>query len=166
MKSLASCKTMLLGGAAFLALSLPAGAQTIDTFPQWNGSTFISSWGITNTATYGQTFTPNGAQTTLSGFTIAAGFGGAAVPYQAYVYAWDSVNNRITGAALYTSAVGTTTAGAGYTNYSFNTGPITLTPGQQYVVFLSTSGLQAGQPAASYRWGALTNNTGVPGGQF
>jgi len=61
---------MLLGGVAFLALSVPASAQIIDTTPQWNGTSFISSWGIPNTATYGQTITPTAGQTRLSSFTF------------------------------------------------------------------------------------------------
>lgn len=166
MERIARCKAMFLGSAAVLALSVPAGAQTIDTIPQWNGTSFISSWGITNTATYGQTFTPNGVQTTLNGFTVKVGYGTADAPYQAYVYAWDGGNSRLTGGALFTSAPGVATQGAGFTSYSFNTGPVALTPGQQYVVFLSTSGLQAAQPNSAFRWGALTNDAAIPGGRF
>jgi hypothetical protein len=55
---------------AFLALGTSANAQNIDTLSQWNGTTFISSWGVPNTATYGQTFTPTNNQTRLSGFTF------------------------------------------------------------------------------------------------
>jgi hypothetical protein len=64
-------KSMLLGGVAFLALSASANAQSIiNTIPQWDGNQFISSWGGTNTATYGQTITPTVGQTRLSSFTF------------------------------------------------------------------------------------------------
>jgi uncharacterized protein with beta-barrel porin domain len=156
----------LLGGAALLALSVPASAQTIDTHPQWNGTQFIDYWGITDTATYGQTFTPTSAQTTLKGFTFELKLtSGSAVPYTAQVFAWDSVHQRITGAALFSSGPFVAPAGAAYTPASINTGSVTLTAGQQYVLFLTTSGQQAGQPVGGYRWGAVAN-TAIPTGNF
>ena len=49
-------KSILLGGVAFLALSASANAQgIINTIPLWDGTQSIQSWGVTNTATYGQT---------------------------------------------------------------------------------------------------------------
>ena len=66
----AKIRSGLLGGVAFLALSVPASAQIIDTTPQWNGTQFISSWGVPNTATYGQTITSTATQTRLSSFTF------------------------------------------------------------------------------------------------
>ena len=94
------------------------------------------------------------------------GFGSAATQAQAFVYQWNSATNRIVGPALFTSGTFNFSAGAGYTAATFNTGTITLTPGQQYVLFLSTSNLQGGAPNSAYRWGALTNNTAIPNGQF
>src|SRR2546423_7731695 len=149
----------LLGGAALLALSVPASAQNIDTFSQWNGSSFISSYGVPNTATYGQTFTPTGSQTRLNGFTVEVGFASAGIASQAFVYQWDSVNSRIIGPALFSSGTINVAAGAGFTAVSVNTSGVTLTPGQQYVVFLSTSNLQGGAPNSSSRWGALPTNS-------
>jgi uncharacterized protein with beta-barrel porin domain len=158
----------LLAGAALLALSVPASAQTINTVPQWNGTSFISSWGVPNTATYGQTFTPNSAQTTLSGFTMYLNQSSGTAPnYQAFVYAWDSVNSRISGPALFTSAplVAPTTGVGVFAPVAINTGSVTLTPGQQYVLFLTTSS-QVNGANGVYRYGALTNNTAIPNGQF
>ena len=156
-------RQQLLCGAALLALSVPASAQTIDTIPQWNGTSFISSWGVPNTATYGQTFTSTATQTRLNGFTVEIGFGSAATQYQAFVYQFAS--NHLVGPALYTSGVFTAAAGAGFTATSFNTGSVVLTPGQQYVVVLSTTNQQP-QANSSFRWGALTNNAAIPNGQF
>jgi uncharacterized protein with beta-barrel porin domain len=155
-----------LCGAALLALSVPASAENIDTIPQWNGTSFISSWGVPNTATYGQTFIPTVSQTRLSSFTFeVAQTSGTAPQYQAFVYQWDPVNRRLTGSALYTSAVVTAPTGAAFTPVTFNAGNVTLTAGQQYVLLLSTSNQQP-QANGSYKWGALTNNTAVPSGQF
>ena len=159
-------RQQLLCGAALLALSVPASAQAIDTIPLWNGTSFISSWGVTNTATYGQTFTATASQTRLSSFTFELSQqSGTAPQYQAFVYRFDSATNRIVGPALYTSGVVTAPTGAAFTPVTFNTGNITLTAGQQYVLMLSTSNQQP-QANASYRWGALTNNAAVPNGQF
>jgi uncharacterized protein with beta-barrel porin domain len=159
-------RQQLLCGAALLALSVPAMADNIDTTPQWDGSNFISSWGVTNTATYGQTITPTTGQRILTGFTFElARTSGTASQYQAFVYQWDSANNRITGTALFSSAVFTAPAATTFTAVTINTGSIVLTPGQQYVLFLSTSNQQP-QASASYKYGSLTNNTTYAGGQF
>src|SRR5450432_687504 len=159
-------RQQLLCGAALLALSVPAMADNIDTTPQWNGSSFISSWGVTNTATYGQTITPTTGQRILTGFTFElAQTPGTAPQFQAFVYQWDSVNNRITGTALFSSAVFTAPAATTFTPVTINTGSIALTPGQQYVLFLSTSNQQP-QANAGYKYGSLTNNTTYAGGQF
>src|ERR1700754_361025 len=156
----------LLGGVALLALGVPASAQNIDTNPAWNGSQFISSWGVPNTATYGQTITPTSGQTRLSGFSfqLQQNSGATAPQYQAFVYAWDATNQRITGSSLFTSAVFTAPTGAAFTPVSINTGTIVLTPGQQYVLFLTTS-TRTGQSEAAYRWGSVSD-TAYAGGRF
>src|SRR5215470_9122970 len=113
MKSLANKKTWLLGGAAFLALSVPASAQNINTIPNWNGTSFISSWGSTNTATYGQTITATAGMNKLTSFTFElAQQAGTPPNYQAFVYAWDGT--KITGPALFAGpgSVAPTTANA------------------------------------------------------
>ena len=132
---------MLLGGVAFLALSASASAQgVIDTIPLWDGTQSIQSWGVTNTATYGQTITPTAGQTRLSSFTFQLGqTSGTAPQYQAFVFQWDATNQRITGSALFSSSVFTAPSGAAFTPVTINTGSVVLTPGQQYVLFLSTS---------------------------
>ena len=118
----------LLGGAALLALSVPASAQNIDTHPEWNGVQSIQSWGVTNTATYGQTITPTAQQTRLGSFTFdLAKTSGTASQYQAFVYQWDSVNQRITGTALFSSGVLTAPTGTGFSPVTINTGSVILT---------------------------------------
>ncbi len=133
----------------------------------WNGTTFISAWGVPNTATYGQTITPTAGQTVLSSFTFdLRQASGTAPQFQAFVYQWDPVNNRITGASLFTSTVFTApTTGAAFAPVTINTGSVVLSPGRQYVMFLSTSTV-GGQPNSSYRYGSIGNNTAYAGGQF
>ena len=122
----------LLGSAALLALSVPAGAQTIDTIPQWNGTSSIASWGapksgVARLSVPRQTFTPAGTQQTrLSSFTMELSqTTGTAPQYQAFVYQF--ANNRITGPALFTSGVFTAPTGAAFTPVTINTGSVALT---------------------------------------
>lgn len=159
-------RTQLLCGAALLALSTPASAQIIDTHPEWNGITSIQSWGVTDTATYGQTITPTASQTRLNAFTFdLARTGGTAPQYQAFVYEFNSTTNRIVGPALFASGVLTAPAGTGFTPVTINTGNVTLAAGKQYVLFLSTSNQQP-QANSSYKYGQVGNNTAYAGGQF
>ena len=155
----------LLSGAALLTTTLasPSHAFDIDTTGAWNGSTYISSWGVPNTATYGQTITADTLHANLQNITFYLGYGGGTPQYQAYVYQWNGT--RITGPALYTSGILTAPAGNIYTPVTISTGGIALTPGQQYVVFFSTSTVDPNVSSA-YRWGALTSNTTYSGGQF
>ncbi|MFB6448920.1 autotransporter outer membrane beta-barrel domain-containing protein [Bradyrhizobium tunisiense] len=165
MKSFVTRKALWLGSAALLALGTSAQAQNIDTMSQWDGTQFISSWGVPNTATYGQTFTPTGAQSRLSGFTFQLyQTSGTAPQYQAFVYAFDPGTQRITGSALFSSGIFTAPSGASFQTVSINTGSVVLSPGQQYVLFLTTSTV-TGQANGSYRWGSVAN-TAIPNGQF
>jgi autotransporter-associated beta strand protein len=156
------------GASGFsLLLAAPAMAQNISTMGSWNGSTFISAWGEPNTATYGQTITATAGQRTLRNFTFQLNQSSGTPPnYTAYVYAWDSVNSRITGSPLFQSESRTApTTGAGiYQTVSFDT-VAALTAGQQYVLLLTTSA-DGVQPEASYRYGSVGSNTAYTGGQF
>jgi hypothetical protein len=59
----------------------------------------------------------------------------------------------------------TAPGGSAFVPATINTGGVRLTPGTQYVLFFTTSSVVQGG-SSSYRYGALTNNTAVPGGQF
>lgn len=157
----------LFGAGSALAtilLSAPAGAQNIDTTPFWNGTTFISSFGRPNTATYGQTITADSSSRRLTSFTFnVSRQSGADIPFQAYVYAWDSVNRRATGSALFESPVMTVT-GTGYAAYKVSTGLLSLTPGHQYVLLFTTTNIPGASGSA--RYGSVGTNTQYAGGQF
>ena len=148
---------------SLLALfAAPAMAQ-IDTFPAWNGTSFISSFGVTNTATYGQTITVPSGASPLQSFSFQIGNCTANVTARGEVYAWDG--SKATGAALYESAPITVNSSAAFQVVTFTPGGLSLAAGQ-YVLFATTSRDQSGAPASACRWGALTNNTTIPGGQF
>lgn len=162
-------KAVLLATASSVALSSVAIAEDINTMPFWNGTTFISSWGVPNTATYGQTITPNNTQRNLRSFTFNLALqSGVAPQFQAFVYAWDGT--RALGPALFSSAIMTAPTTATPSTYSMvtistGTSGVVLVPGTQYVLFLTTSTV-SGQANGTYRYGALTNNTTYPGGEF
>lgn len=123
-----TARACLMAGVslATIAFGSSAMAQTIDTVSSWNGTTFISQWGVPNTATYGQTITGTNLNSKLNSFTFQlAQEAGTPPNYQAFVYQWDSANRRITGPALFTSApsVAPTTANANtYAPVTFATG--------------------------------------------
>lgn len=154
--------------AAFsLALALTAGqaqAQSIDTTGAWDGSQFISSFGLPNTATYGQTITaPAGQPAVLQAFDVRINSQSVALPFKFYVYEWDAVNNRATGPALYTSASETTQAVSQFQTYGVSGLNVSLVAGKQYVLFASVS--ETPGPNAATRWAAVTN-TAYAGGNF
>ncbi|MDB5601590.1 MAG: autotransporter outer rane beta-barrel protein [Xanthobacteraceae bacterium] len=150
---------------AVLLISVPASAQTIDTTTTWNGTQSISPWGATDTATYGQTITATATRSALHGFTFELHQTTApAAQFQAFVYHWNTGTSRIDGPALYTSGVMVAPSGAGFTPVSIATGTVALTPGQQYVLFLTTSTVvQADGPR--YQFGAVPGAS-YTGGQF
>jgi hypothetical protein len=150
---------LLVVAAPCLATSL------INTVPQWDGSSFISTFGVPNTQTYGQTITVPVGETSLTGFRFLINVtAGGPLDAQAFVSAWDTVNNRLTGPLLYSSPP-VSLSGAAFNAYTFNIpGGAPVTPGGVYVIFMSLS--NGSQVAGQSRWGALTINTAVPGGQF
>lgn len=146
----------LLGGIAATALlTTPAIAQTIDTTTSWNGSDSNAPWGVPDSATYGQTITPTAQQTFLTSFTFELRqVAGGDVQYQAFVYQWDSANRQITGPALFSSPVLTAPVAAGFVPVTIDTGSVQLLPGQQYVLFFTTSTV-SGQSDGVYAFGAV-----------
>jgi uncharacterized protein with beta-barrel porin domain len=164
-------RARLMAGVSLAAVGLgsPAVAQNIDTISQWNGTSFISSWGATNTATYGQTITATNLQSKLTSFTFELTQSGPPPNYQAFVYQWDPTNRHITGPALFTSGplVAPTTPNINtYVPVTINTGAVQLVAGQQYVLFFTTSSQTNPITGSAYRYGALTNDTAYGGGRF
>lgn len=156
----ASLKTSLMAAATLLATA--AGATTsIDTTPFWNGSSNASYFGEPDTATYGQTITTDAAGGVLQSFTFY--LSPLNLDFRAFVYEWDGI--KAVGPALYGSAVTNIGDGfAGFQAVTFNTGAVALGANKAYVLFFSTSGVQA-EKFNTNTWGALTTNA-YAGGEF
>ncbi len=155
-------KCLLFSLTVIVVFAVPAHAQAINTITGWNGTSFISSFGVPNTATYGQTITVAAGATPLNSFSVEIGSCGANVTLRASVYAWDG--SKATGASLFTSPAMTITNSSAYQLVTFSTGGISL-PAGMYVLFASTSQDQTGAPSSACRWGSVVN-TAYAGGQF
>lgn len=158
--------TKLAFGSLFFVVASQAFASVaINTIPQWDGNSAINSFGVPNTETYGQTVTVPAGETSMTSFRFMISVtSGGPIQAQAFVYAWDTVNSHTTGAALFQSST-VTISDPTFQPYTFTIpGGAPVTAGQVYVIFLTTS--QSAQVNSSSRWGALTYNAAVPGGQF
>jgi uncharacterized protein with beta-barrel porin domain len=129
---------------------------------------FDQRWGLPDTATYGETITATASDTRLSSFTfyLDGGSTTAAPQFQAFVYQWNAATKEIAGPALYASPVMTAPLGNAFSPVTIPTKGVKLTPGQQYVLFFTTSSVSQPATSSSYRYGALPNTTAYPGGQF
>ena len=162
-RSGAHWKSAVLLFCLMMGIAATAQAQNgIDTIGSWNGSSFISSFGVTDTATYGQVISVPSGASPMTSFSFEIGNCGNNVTMRGEVYAWNGT--MATGSALYESAPFTLTSSAAFQLVTFNTGSLSLAPGN-YVIFASTSKDQTGAPSSACRWGALTNDTtyGVTG---
>jgi len=146
-----------------LCLAAPASA-VINTYPSWNGFSFIGPFGVVDAATYGQIITvgPGLFGPSLTSFSFSIGQCSAAVNFRGHVYAWNGT--MATGPSLFDSGVQTVPADGVFHYVNFNTGALLLTPGQ-YVLFASTSQDQPA-PASQCVWGRMANDTAYPGGTF
>ena len=135
---------MVLG----LFVSSAANATVISA----GGGSFVQSFGkgsgTDDTQTYGQSITVP-TDNVLDSFSFWLGKTSTTFPaptnpslsFMAYVYEWNGT--MATGSALYTSGVYTHNAApdSPFIEYTFNTGGLSLTTGDTYALFLSTSGL-------------------------
>jgi hypothetical protein len=133
--ALAALTVAVSGTSAF-------AATTIDTTPQ--ATSTLGVFGIVNTATFGQTVTVPAGETTLDSFSFVFKTVPSTVAFRGEVYAWDAVNLHATGPALFESAAVSTTGATQQTVTFPIPGGVTVTPGAQYVIFVSTSRDQAG----------------------
>ncbi len=130
----------LLANALFWAA---CGSTTnVSTTSSWDGHYGIGSFGEPDTATYGQTFVAPVNTPTLTSFTLSLTNITGLVTFRFYVMAWDGA--KATGPILFQSPVTTAIATNGWQPITFNTGQLALTPGSNYVAFISTSTVQDG----------------------
>ncbi len=139
-----------------------AVAQNIDTTASATGS--IGAFGVPNTATYGQTITIPLGSSNITKFGFRMESVPSTVAFRGEIYAWDSVNNRATGSALYESALAQTT-GPTSQIVTFTPGsPVPVTAGQQYVLFVSSARDQTGHAGGGNF--AITTSSMYSGGSF
>jgi len=144
---------------------LIAGAllsQTVDTVPAWDGSSAVASFGVPDTATYGQTLTVLGGAKSLTSFAFEIGNCSASVTFRGKVYAWDGA--QATGSSLFDGAATSLPSGSTFQLVTFTTGGIMLPEGT-YVLFASTSQDQSGAPSSGCQWGTVADST-YTGGSF
>jgi hypothetical protein len=151
----------------FAAVAERAGASVIDTTPSWNGTLGVASFGgFVGSDVYGQTVTVPAGEPRLDSFTFYVRLTTPApptgVPFRAEVYAWDAVNRRAAGAALYESGTVHATS-ASFVPITFDTGGVTLVPGTQYVLFGTSN--KDPQTAAQTAWGQV-NASPYAGGTY
>jgi hypothetical protein len=134
--------SLAIAGAACVALGGVGSAQAatlIDTTPSWSGVSGIGIIGESSSKpiyTIGQTFTV-GSDNILNDFTFYLSQNVNPVDFGAYLMAWDG--SKTTGSILYQSGKKTTSSSffISFDPFTFNTGGISLTSGQQYIAFLS-----------------------------
>ena len=153
-------KKVLLSAAVLSIASVsPLWAQ-FTTIPLWNGTSFINSFGVPNTQTYGQSLTLPVA-TVVTGFSFEIGNCSAVSTFRGHIYAWNGT--QATGPSLFNSADQVVAAGSTFNLVTFATGNLSL-PAGSYVLFASTS--ESAQTNSACRWGSLTTNTAIPTGNF
>jgi|GEM_PF-1036665 len=129
--------TSLIAALSLAAMAAPAVAQNIDTRAAAN-ITFVGLGHAPETPTIGQTFVVPVGQTAISSFSIRMAAVPATVVFRGELMAWDTVNDRATGAVLYQSA-DVSTSGATVQDINFTIpGGATVVPGQTYVIIATT----------------------------
>jgi len=148
----------------FLLLSTGSlfAQSDVNTIPSWNGTDYISSFGVPNTATYGQTITVGVNAGSLNSFAFQIGNCSADVSLRASIYAWNGT--MATGSSLWQSSLTSISAGSGFQLVTFNTGGLMLSPGS-YVLFASTSQDQSGAPNSGCQFGGISPQV-YSGGNF
>ena len=140
-----------------LALSPAASARavTIDTTSSDTGT--IVQFGAPDTATYGQTFTaPGSVLNSFSLFLRNRFTGSGSLDLRGYVAGWNGV---MASGILYESSTRTMNAGGALQRFDFSPS-LPLTPGSQYVAFLSIANLPD-QPESNF--GMPRGNDQIPG---
>ena len=151
--------------AAALLASSPALA--INTHTVWDGSNTIGYFGCNPyywTPTYGQTITVSKFRSTIGRFTFfvtnQSGLDSSMV-VRAEIYQWDPVNHMATGNALYESEPRTFAIKPDNLFYpeTFQAN-IAVTPGAQYVLFLTTDKDlgQCGNPLYRLNWAWISDD--------
>jgi hypothetical protein len=118
------------------ATSASTAKATIDTFPNWDGSTIVQPFGCPDTTTYGQTITVPAGMTHLNKFTFTwVNLNTGSMVVRAEVYAWNGT--MATGSSLYEKRRSISFLDNLFHLETFKPNAISVTPGAQYVLFIS-----------------------------
>jgi hypothetical protein len=133
------------------------------TYNNFTGySAYWSPFGNPDTATYGETFTaPSTGGNVLQNFSfyMAGPYSSGDIELGAYIATWTGTN---AGTLVYSSAE-LDYSNTGDAQLSFTTGGVSLSPGENYVAFLSVSQYYGQSAGLAYiSAGAAT----IPGGNF
>jgi hypothetical protein len=131
----------------------------INTVPVWDGAEFIASFGVPDTATYGQTINIAPGTAAISSFGFEMGNCTASVSLRGEIYAWDGT--KATGSSLFESPVTVVNASNSFQLVLFSTPGLSL-PSGNYVLFATTSRDQSEAPAGC-QYGSV-DDTAYPAG--
>jgi hypothetical protein len=163
--SVVTLGVLAFGTTAASAAGQPAHS-TLNTYKEWDGSTYVEAFGCPNTTTYGETITIPAGKTQIKKFTFPwTDLGTGSMVVRGEVYAWNG--SMATGSAVAESKPITVTSGhSGFYNVTFKVKNATVTPGSQYVIFASID-KDYSQCTNNYivGWGLDTSDT-YPGGTF
>jgi hypothetical protein len=140
--------------AALLLCSSAVAGTTVSTLGAWDGSNYEDSWGNSATHTYGQIVTAPGTVLNSFEFEIAVD---ADTNACGEVYAWDGT--KATGPALYESAPITLPGDDTFHPVTFTGVNAPMTPGQQYILFVSVDCDPAPGDASDGIWGLTDDDS-------
>jgi len=155
-------------GVLALAISSMAAAQTpVVNTPDFTSAGALSGFGANGVPTVGQTFTVPVGDTFLNSFSFYLGNdelngGGADLVFQPYLMAWSG--DHPGGINLLSLSPATAGNGSTYAQYIFNVG-MSVTPGDVYVAFLTTSGVAQNGDGNGFNQFA-GSNTAYSGGEL
>lgn len=151
--------TLALGSTARAQTSIGA-ALTTSVGPLTRGASGFQS--------FGQSFTAPALAPQLASFSLSFSnfFNGGALKFDAYLYAFDAANRRVTGSALWSflNIAGSSNDFA-FDTKTFATGNLTLTPSATYLFLITTSNQSAVPGDASNLVGA-NDTDAYAGGSF
>lgn len=155
---------LIASAAAILfACTAVSEASTIDTVPSWNGCDSIAPFGAAGIATFGETFTAQGA---LTEFAFYVDPDAGALPVKAMVYAWSGPltghGGGAVGPALFVSPT-IWVAGTGMQAVDVVTGGLALVAGARYVALLTLSDPADYTAATGIGTLGFTSHSGVAG---
>jgi hypothetical protein len=147
-------KALLLSAILLFAVSSFA-ATSINNFTGYNNGYFPFGDPANATQTYGEIFTVPNGETNLGDFSFYTGgtLGGGDIILAAYIATWTGSH---AGTLLYSSAP-YSYDNLGNEELGFHPGALAVTPGSQYVMFLSTSSFHGQSTGKTYVSDGSTN---------